>query len=172
MHLQCKRFRFNPWMGKFPLEKRITTHSSILFFFSFPTPVFLPGEFHGQRAGNSPWGLKESDMTEQLTHIIRVLKTADILMVSLKDFWRKEGRTNKLEANRNKTSYNGSTLIHWYRKTSLKVFLISSGYILGIGLAAYNRAIQSDGGNKKVCTSFICVWVHSVMSSSLSPYWL
>ena len=34
-----------------------------------PTPVFLPGEFHGQRslAGYSPWGHKESDMTEQLT---------------------------------------------------------------------------------------------------------
>ena len=31
-----------------------------------PTPVFLPGESHGQRnlAGNSPWGCKESDMTE------------------------------------------------------------------------------------------------------------
>ena len=34
-----------------------------------PTPVFLPGEFHGQRslAGYSPWGLKELDMTEQLS---------------------------------------------------------------------------------------------------------
>ena len=36
-----------------------------------PTPVFLPGEFHGQRnlAGYSPWGGKESDTTEQLTHL-------------------------------------------------------------------------------------------------------
>ena len=35
-----------------------------------PTPVFLPGEFHGQRSlvsNNSPWGPKESDMTEPLT---------------------------------------------------------------------------------------------------------
>ena len=34
-----------------------------------PTPVSLPGEFHGQRslAGYTPWGQKESDMTEQLT---------------------------------------------------------------------------------------------------------
>ena len=33
------------------------------------TPVFLPGEFHGQRslASCSPWGCKESDMTEGLT---------------------------------------------------------------------------------------------------------
>ena len=29
-----------------------------------PTPVFWPGEFHGLY---SPWGLKESDMTEQLS---------------------------------------------------------------------------------------------------------
>ena len=31
-----------------------------------PTPVFLPGEFHGQRrlVGHSPWGHRESEMTE------------------------------------------------------------------------------------------------------------
>ena len=31
-----------------------------------PSPVFLPGEFHGQRslAGYSPWGCKESNTTE------------------------------------------------------------------------------------------------------------
>ena len=35
-----------------------------------PTPVFLPGESHGRRslAGYSPWGFKELDTTEQLTH--------------------------------------------------------------------------------------------------------
>ena len=34
-----------------------------------PMPVFLPGEPHGQMclAGFSPWGRKESDMTEQLS---------------------------------------------------------------------------------------------------------
>ena len=37
-----------------------------------PTPGFLPGEFHGQRSleGYSPWGHRESDMTEQLTQIL------------------------------------------------------------------------------------------------------
>ena len=32
------------------------------------TPVFLPGESHGQRnlAGYSPWSCKESDTTERL----------------------------------------------------------------------------------------------------------
>ena len=35
-----------------------------------PTPVFLPGEYHGQRslAGYSPWGRKESDTTEGTEH--------------------------------------------------------------------------------------------------------
>ena len=35
-----------------------------------PTPIFLPREFHGQRslAGYSPWGCKESDMTEATQH--------------------------------------------------------------------------------------------------------
>ena len=40
------------------LEEGMATHSSI-----------LPGESHGQRSlvGYSPWGQKESDMTEQLS---------------------------------------------------------------------------------------------------------
>ena len=31
-----------------------------------PSPVFLPGEFHGQRSlvGYSPWGCKELETTE------------------------------------------------------------------------------------------------------------
>ena len=35
----------------------------------YSTPVFLPGEFHGQRnlADYSPWVCKELDKTEQLT---------------------------------------------------------------------------------------------------------
>ena len=44
-----------------------------LFFFFWrrkwqPTPVFMPGKSHGTRSlvGYSPWGRKESDMTERL----------------------------------------------------------------------------------------------------------
>ena len=45
-----------------------------------PTPVFLPGESHGQRslAGYSPWGHKESDMTEQLMLSLSQLKIRQI----------------------------------------------------------------------------------------------
>ena len=43
-----------------------------------PTPVFLLGEYHGQRSlvGYSPWSLKESHMTEvtwQQQHVSWVL---------------------------------------------------------------------------------------------------
>ena len=43
-----------------PLEKGVAWQ---------PTPVFLPGESHGQRSlvSPSPWGHKESDMTKLLT---------------------------------------------------------------------------------------------------------
>ena len=35
-----------------------------------PTPLFMPGEFHGQRnlAGYSAWGCKESDMANTSLH--------------------------------------------------------------------------------------------------------
>ena len=46
---------FNPWVNKVPWRSAWQ-----------PTPVFLPGESHGQRTlvGYSPQGFKESDMTE------------------------------------------------------------------------------------------------------------
>ena len=50
-------------------EDPLAAHSSILGSWQ-PTPVFLPGEFHGQRSlvGYSPWGHKESDTTETTEH--------------------------------------------------------------------------------------------------------
>ena len=44
----------NPWVRKIPWRKKWQ-----------PTPVFLPGEFHGQRSlvCYSPWSHKESDTT-------------------------------------------------------------------------------------------------------------
>ena len=59
---QCrrpKRCRFDPWVGKLPWRRKWQ-----------PAPIFLPGEFHGQRslAGCSPWGHTESDTTEVTEH--------------------------------------------------------------------------------------------------------
>ena len=55
---RSKRRVFDPWVGK---NLRSGKWQS--------TPVFLSGEFHGQRSleGCSPWGRKELDTTEQLT---------------------------------------------------------------------------------------------------------
>jgi len=50
-----KRCRLDPWVGKIPWSGKRQ-----------PTPVFLPGESHGQRSlvGYSPWGHKESGATQ------------------------------------------------------------------------------------------------------------
>ena len=57
--LQCRRSKFDPWVGTIPWRREWQ-----------PTSVFLPREYHGQKSlvGNSPRGPKESDTTEQLTH--------------------------------------------------------------------------------------------------------
>ena len=47
--------RFDPWVRKIHWRREW-----------LPTPVFMPGDYHGQRglAGSSPYGHKESDMTD------------------------------------------------------------------------------------------------------------
>ena len=59
--LQCWRFGSRPGVGKIPWRRKRQ-----------PTPLFLPGEFHGQKglAGYSPWGHKELDTTEWLTYFL------------------------------------------------------------------------------------------------------
>ena len=49
------------------------------------TPVFWPGEFHGLY---SPWGLKESDMTEQLLLTLRSIVTEYLQSISSVQFSR------------------------------------------------------------------------------------
>jgi len=50
-----ERSGFHLWVGKIPWIRKWQS-----------TPVFLPGESHGQRGlvGYTPWGHKESDMTK------------------------------------------------------------------------------------------------------------
>ena len=54
-----KRRSFDPWVGKIPWRRAWQ-----------PTPVLLPGEFHGQRSlvGYGAWGRKELDTTEVTDH--------------------------------------------------------------------------------------------------------
>ena len=59
---ECRGLRFGPWVGKIPWRRE-----------QQPTPVFLPGDSHGQRslASYSPWGHKDSDTIWRLsTHIV------------------------------------------------------------------------------------------------------
>ena len=50
-----QRSGLDPWVRKIPWRRKWQ-----------PTPVFLPGKYHGQRSlmGYSPWGCKEWDRTE------------------------------------------------------------------------------------------------------------
>ena len=62
---QCKRQKrhgFDPWVRKIPWRRSWQ-----------PTPVFLPGESHGQGSltSYSPWSCKESDTTEACTHLVQ-----------------------------------------------------------------------------------------------------
>jgi len=52
---RCKRCGFDPWVGKIPWRWAWQ-----------PTPVSLPGEFHGQRSLEdcSPWDCEELGTTE------------------------------------------------------------------------------------------------------------
>ena len=94
--LQCRRSQFDSWSGRFPWRRdRLPTPVSLGFPGGsdskesacnagklglipglerspgegngwLPTPIYWPGEFHGQKslAGYSPWGRKELDKTE------------------------------------------------------------------------------------------------------------
>ena len=55
----CSICEFDSWVKKIPWGRKWQ-----------PTPIFLPEKSHGQRSleGYSPWGLKESDTSEQLNH--------------------------------------------------------------------------------------------------------
>ena len=52
---KCGRSGFDPWVRKILWRRKWQ-----------PTPVLLPGKSHERRSvvGYSPWGHKESDMTE------------------------------------------------------------------------------------------------------------
>ena len=57
---------FDPWVGKIPWRRAWQ-----------PTPVFLPGESHGQRSlvGCSPWGRKELHTAERQAQRIEQYRT-------------------------------------------------------------------------------------------------
>ena len=76
---QCKKHRFDPWVGKVPWRRKWQ-----------PTSVLLPGKSHGQSlVGYGPWSCKESNITEH-TQGKTQLCTKTYMWLSLvimNDFW-------------------------------------------------------------------------------------
>ena len=52
---RCKRCGFDPWVGKIPWRRAWQ-----------PTPVFLPGESHGQSLAGCNTRVAQSDLTEEI----------------------------------------------------------------------------------------------------------
>ena len=84
-----ERCSFDPWVWKIPWRRA-----------GQPTPVFLPGESHGQRSlvGYSPWGGKESDTAERLNtqhtstdHISKRKLSSALASKILEITWVKKG---------------------------------------------------------------------------------
>ena len=71
IRLQYGRPGFNPQVGKIPWRRE-----------RLPTPVFCPREFHGLYR---PWGCKESDTTERLSHTHCLLSTMQSLIQITQD---------------------------------------------------------------------------------------
>ena len=71
---QRPRPGFDPWVGKIPWRRAWQ-----------PTPVFWPGESHGQKslAGYSPNSCKESDTAEGAVHACTMPVTEQLLRMCL-----------------------------------------------------------------------------------------
>ena len=95
--LQCRRSGFSPWVWKIPWRREW-----------LPSPVFLPGEFHGQSrtlVGYSPWGHKELNMAKQLsilsythththTHTQTIMSMMNVLIILL---WQSFSNTDSYQ---------------------------------------------------------------------------
>ena len=82
-NLQCRPPRFDPWVRKISWRREWQ-----------PTPVFLPGGFHGQRSlvGYSPWGCTRvghyftisAQHTQTHTHTISICLATHTLIAIMK----------------------------------------------------------------------------------------
>ena len=117
-YLQCRRPGYNHQVGKIPWRRKWQ-----------PTPVFLPGEFHGQRnrAGYSPWDHRELDTTVWLTFTF-------FFFFSLSNVRVHQYQPGKLIRNRNSWS------------SRLKVWFIRSGENLNI----LRKLFKGDAGGPQI----------------------
>ena len=114
--MQCGRPGFDSWVRKIPCRRKWKLY-----------PVFLPGEFYGQRslAGYSVWRHKELDMIEQLTHTTGF-------------------RWNLLRFSIHKTAINTQTLLRLPFWFGCLVFLLLAWFLqLGLFSAMLSRSGES-----------------------------
>ena len=126
---QCRRLKrpqYEPWIGKIPWRKAQKLN-----------PVFLPGESHGQRslAGYSPWGCRESNMTEATQHAhmhansslkgnieIPVLCAFNVSYDSVKSP-KARNRTSEQRPQKNLVSKNSSYVNYNTDRTKAEIFM-------------------------------------------------
>ena len=130
-YLQCQRPRFDPWVGKIPWRREWQL-----------SPVFRPGECHGQRnlAGYSPWGCKESDMTNTFSSLFHLCRWGDRLSDSSEELlqtgWGWEGQ---------------QIMWFWRRVTCRQAHILVEGYYWspGTGISVTNFSVFLSVGRCK-----------------------
>ena len=102
--LQYRRPRSNPWVRKITWRRE-----------RLPTPVFWPGEFHGQRSlqGYSPWGCQESDMTEWLHFHFQRNSLVAQMVKSVPEMWETWVRSLGQEDPLDKGMATHSSILAW-----------------------------------------------------------
>ena len=102
---------FDPWVRKMPWRSEWQR-----------TPVFLSGKFHGLRSlvGYSPWGRKESDMSEQLAFsLFKVNQSSDVeWRLSLSESKSLSSLTKLLCFLSSQLMFSGVTLIQHHLRNS------------------------------------------------------
>ena len=98
--LQCRRPGFNPWVGKILWRRKWQ-----------PTPVLLPGKFHGWRSliGYRSWGCKETRLSD-LTFIQNCIHTDDQWPVHFKRLIYKSSTFIKSFLREAESFYNVNTI--------------------------------------------------------------
>ena len=146
--LQCRSFRFDPWVRKILWRRKWQI-----------TPGVLPGKSHGRGAleGYSPWGCKELGMTYWLNNDMRVSNTfatpgyihcrkPQMMCVFYSLFWGStlfwEGNDNPLQYSFLENPMNGGDLWatqsiesqNWPRLSTSLSFFFSYWYRLVLSL--------------------------------------
>ena len=120
-----------------------------------PFPVFLPGKFHGQRslACYSPWGCKELDMTERLTHTQinkNLLNSISSVLHTMADTIRQEEGEEQKKSN-TMYSFCCDFLSKDYVLGAVFKFLVSQDKSTTLGLKLKQFSTEDDAKPRDQC---------------------